>query len=384
VALLIFNKVLKGIQDPGVLRQHTLDDRLLAALEWLKRASQVVGGQGISKGYDLLRVRWFPPYPETTGYTVPTLINATRLLGQTEWRDFAMRQASYLLGQVTREGGVFYWEREAGRPPRPVVFDTGQVLFGWLAAYREGGGDRFLAAAARSGDWLAGCQDSAGLWREYQHLGVPKVIDARVAWALLELHRLTGQPAHLTAAIRQLDWVLTQQQEDGWFENCAFTLREDPFTHTIAYTAEGLFRSGELLGEERYLAAGKKTADRLLQLQRPDGSLASAYAPGWRVGEASSCLTGDVQMSGLWLALWSRYRQPEYRAASVKALEFVCRTQDMDTGNRNVRGGIGGSHPIYGRYERFKYPEWAAKFFIDAILRHKATAGGRLDELLPG
>ncbi|NMB68037.1 MAG: terpene cyclase/mutase family protein [Chloroflexi bacterium] len=378
---LLFEKLVTRIDDRPA---RSLDEHLQAALGWLQRASQAVEGQGISKGYDLLRSRWFPAYPETTGYTVPTLINAARILNQEEWRAFAHRQAEFLLGQVTEEGGVVYWDRQGGQPPLPVVFDTGQVLFGWLAAYRDGGDRRFLEAAARSGDWLVRHQDEAGMWKKYQHLGVYKVIDARVAWALLELHRLTTQTEHKAAALRHLDWVLAQQDADGWYRHCAFTPQEDPFTHTIAYTAEGLYRSGELLGEERYIAAGQKTADRLLQLQRADGSLASTYASGWRASDSSSCLTGNAQMSDLWQALWLRTGQPEYQRAADKSLEFVRRTQDLSTPNRDVRGGISGSHPIYGRYERFKYPEWAAKFFIDAILRHKAAETGRLDELLPG
>ena len=47
---------------------------------------------------------------------------------------------------------------------------------------------------------------------------------------------------------------------------------------------------------------------------------------------------------------------------------FVARTQNIATNNSNIRGAIAGSHPIFGSYERFKYPNWAAKFFIDALL----------------
>jgi hypothetical protein len=384
VDLLLLKKLITPLQGSEAPLRHSLDDHLMAALQWLKRASQAVEGQGISKGYDLLRSRWFPAYPETTGYTVPTLINAARILGQEEWRQFAHRQAEFLLGQVSEEGGVFYWNQQSGRQPEPVVFDTGQVLFGWLAAYQDHGDERFLKAAARSGDWLAKHQDPEGMWKKYQHLGVYKVIDARVAWALLELNRLTGEPAHRTAAVSHLDWVLSQQMEDGWYRNCSFTPQEDPFTHTIAYTAEGLVRSGELLGEQRYVDAGKKTADQLLRLQRPDGGLAGTYAAGWQPSDSTSCLTGNVQMSELWLVLWLRYRQAEYLSASRKALEFVCKTQDLDTSNPNVYGGISGSYPVYGKYERLKYPEWAAKFFISAILWQKAVEADRLAELLPG
>ena len=31
-------------------------------------------------------------------------------------------------------------------------------------------------------------------------------------------------------------------------------------------------------------------------------------------------------------------------------------------------GGIKGSFPVYGRYAPLQYPNWATKFFIDALL----------------
>ena len=32
------------------------------------------------------------------------------------------------------------------------------------------------------------------------------------------------------------------------------------------------------------------------------------------------------------------------------------------------RGGVAGSAPFYGRYQRFPYPKWAAKFYGNAFL----------------
>ena len=43
-------------------------------------------------------------------------------------------------------------------------------------------------------------------------------------------------------------------------------------------------------------------------------------------------------------------------------------SQDLDTDNHDVCGGIKGSHPVWGAYSPFTYPNWAAKFFIDALL----------------
>jgi hypothetical protein len=330
------------------------------------RACAASGDGGISKGYDLLRGRWSPSYPETTGYTIPTLLNTATALERPTLRTFALSLADYLLTCATPEGGVAHW---ASAQPYPIVFDTGQVLFGWLAAFDASADECYLQAATRAGDWLVSVQDASGSWRAHQHLGVEKVIDTRVAWALLALHRHTNRDAHRLAAIRNLDWAVQQQDADGWFRHCAFTEKEYPFTHTLAYTAEGLFECGQLLGDSRYVEAGRSTADALLARQRPDGSLASTYGPGWRATSRSSCLTGNCQMARLWLRLHETVGGRAYFEAAVEAIGFVARTQRLKTSHSSVRGAIAGSRPIYGRYERFKYPNWAAKFFVDALLQ---------------
>ena len=41
---------------------------------------------------------------------------------------------------------------------------------------------------------------------------------------------------------------------------------------------------------------------------------------------------------------------------------------DIKTKTKAVRGAIQGSFPIYGRYCPYAFPNWGAKFFIDASL----------------
>lgn len=352
------------------LAQNVIQTRLQATLDWIERAQRASGDGGISKGYHSIRRRWFPSYPETTGYTIPTLLNAAEVLDAAELRSLARILADYLLKAAKPEGAVAHW---ADPSSQPVVFDTGQVMFGWLAAYSASREARYLEAATRAGNWLAAIQDSSGAWTRYQHLGVVKTIDARVAWALLELYQHTKQAAHRRAAVRNLEWVLRQQDSDGWFRNCAFRDGEDPFTHTLVYTAEGLFEAGCLLNEERYVNAAVRTADSLLTRQRADGWLASTYGSAWRATSRSSCLTGNCQASRLWLRLFTLRDKPAYAAAAKRAILFVSRTQKLDATDPGVQGGIAGSAPFYGRYERFTYPNWAAKFYADALLTWQVT-----------
>ena len=355
------------------LAESVTRQRLKAALDWIGNAQRASRDGGISKGYHAIWRRCSPSYPEKNGYTIPNLLNAAIAMDQPDLKILALKLADYLLSAATPEGAVVHW---ANSSSQPIVFDTGQVLFGWLAAYSASQEARYLEAATRAGNWLVGIQASSGAWTTHQHLGVVKTIDSRVAWALLELYRFTKQDAHRRAAMLNLEWVLSQQDSDGWFRHCAFRDGEDPFTHTLVYTAEGLFESGCLLSEARYVNAAVRTADALLERQRADGWLASTYGSGWRATSHSSCLTGNCQASRLWLRLFTLRDNPAYAEGAERAILFVSRTQKLRAANPGVRGGIAGSAPFYGRYERFTYPNWAAKFYADALLTLQVTENG--------
>lgn len=355
--------------------------RATASLEWLRLAHDRSTDGGIPKAYDLLRRRWAPSYPETTGYTIPTLLNAAVMLEQEGLIPFGLTLAEHVLRAATLEGGVRHW---TGRDPKPIVFDTGQVIFGWLAAHDLTQDARFLQAALRAGEWLVSAQDPSGAWLQYQHLDVAKVIDTRVAWALLELDRRSARAEFRRAAERSLDWALRYQVEDGWFQQAAFVDGKDPYTHTLAYAAEGFLESGLRLQEIRWVAAARRTADAALAVLRPDGWLAGTYARGWQPSSRWCCLTGNCQFALLWLRFYEITKDLAYLKAAQRSAAWVLPTQSLTASNAARRGAIPGSRPLYGAYERFKYPNWATKFFLDLILQFLVLKEGRQSLLYVG
>ncbi len=346
---------------------QSLQTHAKAALCWIERAVDITNDGGISKGFDLLRGEWFPSYPETTGYTIPSLLNASQVYQDKNILDMAYNLANYELEQSTSDGGIAHWNPDGNAIP--IVFDTGQVIFGWLACYLHNQDEQFLHAAIRSANWLCSIQDRTGAWKNNQYLGVPKVIDTRVSWALLELFEITQNETYRHAAIRNTCWAIEQQDSSGWFHQCAFRLEDDPYTHTLAYTTEGLLECGVLLDDSRLISAARKTADSMMHIQRSDGSLAGIYGKDWSHPSSWSCLTGNCQMARIWLRFYQFTGEAAYLDAGKKAILFVASIQDIKTKNANLYGGIPGSQPLWGAYERFKLPNWAAKFFIDAILQ---------------
>jgi uncharacterized protein YyaL (SSP411 family) len=350
---------------PGASRGEHLD----AAMHWLALAQDQAGNGGVSAGFG--RRGWRPDYPETTGYIIPTFIEHARTGGGEAFLHRARRMGEYELG-VQGEGG---WIPGGYAHPRfPCVFDTGQVIFGWLALHRETGQPEYLVAARRAGTWLLSVQAGDGSWPTHDHAGSARAYHARVAWALIELGLATSESRFAAAARAQLDWVLGRQHDNGWFGRAELRGQPFPVTHTIAYTVRGLLESGAALREERYLAAARKTADALERHRWSDGSLSGAFDAAWRPQVGWRCLTGCAQVSIVWLRLYELGADARYLAAAQHANTFLCRTQTLGT-RTAVRGAIKGSWPFYGRYERFSYPNWATKFFADALMLERRLVG---------
>jgi rhamnogalacturonyl hydrolase YesR len=363
-------RALVAVRGPIRHRQplQDLDRHRDLAVNWLLTAHAVGSDGGVPAFYDLLRDVWMPSYPETTGYVVPTLLKHAKNHGREDVRRVGLEMAEYLLQAQTPAGGICGWTADSP----PYVFDTGQVLFGWLAALQETGHERYRDALVRSADWLVTHQEPGGYWLQYQYGGHVKVWDVRVAWPLLVVGRALDQPTYRAAGRRCLDWALTHQENDGWFRHNSLKPGRPAVTHTIAYTVEGFLESGLLCGDERYVQAARRAANALLTRQHPDGRLSAYWSPGWLPLGRSSCLTGNAQMALCWLRLHWYTGDERYMEAGQRALAFVASTQCLDSQWPPVRGAIAGSWPVWGPYLRWCYPNWATKFFLDALLLYQA------------
>ena len=214
-------------------------------------------------------------------------------------------------------------------------------------------------------------QDPDGAWRRhgsrYARAGV-NVYDARTAWGLLEASDVTGDPRHRQAARRNLEYVLTRQRPNGWFEECCLDDDRRPLLHTVAYAMEGLLEAGLALDDAPLIEAARRAADALLRLQRADGGLAGRFDAEWRPAARWSCLTGDAQTAIVWLRLGRATGAGRYVESARRLNRYLMGTQDLTARDDGVRGGIPGSEPIRGEYAPYEYPNWAAKFFADALL----------------
>src|SRR5215471_5923374 len=80
-------------------------------------------------------------------------------------------------------------------------------------------------------------------------------------------------------------------------------------------------------------------------------------------------------MALIWMHMYAEHGDPRLLNAALKSIDMVKAAQAMDAPNPGVQGGIAGSQPVWGDYISHAFPNWAAKYFVDALLaKEKALA----------
>ena len=307
-------------------------------------------------------------YPETTGYIIPTFILAAEVLARPELNERARRAADWLCSIQRPDGG---WQGGRVGEDRPsIVFNTAQVIRGMLAICAQGNAPAHLASARMAGDWIVSVQEQDGSWARHNFLGASRVYDSYVDAPLLHLSELTGDPGYRRAAVLNLEWVLSCQQPNGWFANADNTIKHNdrPISHTLAYTLDGLLEAYGSTQDQRYLLAARKAADALLVGFLKEGRTAGRYDGRWRGSEAS-ITTGCAQLAIVWSRLARIIGEDRYAQGASAMVQWLMAVQRLsDVGPAGAQGGVTGSYPLWGRYEKFAFPNWAQKYFADALL----------------
>ncbi|MGH8278676.1 MAG: hypothetical protein ACRETQ_03810 [Gammaproteobacteria bacterium] len=350
---------------------HGLD----AAAEWLARAQDASGCGGVSAFYDTGKSQWADAYPETTGYIIPTLYRYTRLTGKGTFRERASRMAAWESDIQLPDGAVRAGTLDAPQAI-PTIFNTGQVLLGWLAAWQETADARYRDSAVRAADWLVGAQDPDGAWRRFASPFASHTLNTyntRVAFALAQAGKVLAEPRYVDAAVRNVEWALTQMHPNGWLENNDLEDNSRPLTHTIAYATRGILEVGLIAANDTFVDAAARIARAAAQCQRGDGALPGRLDANWRAAARWTCVTGNTQMAIVWQRLAGATGDRFGLPVAEKAISFSLSVQNLDSKDDGVRGGLPGSHPLKGGYMKYRYPNWAAKFFMDALMLQMGT-----------
>ena len=352
----------------------TLRNALEQALRWLALAQDRSGAGGVAS-YEFYG--WTAGYPEVTGYIIPTMWDCRHALDRADLGDRAVRMADWEL-DIQRENGG--WEGGVeGENQQPLVFNTGQVMRGLLRTHAEAGERRYLDAAVRAADWIAGMQEEDGSWTRANYRGLKRVYDSYVSAPLARAAEVTGNAAYADAAIRNCEFVLRQQRESGWFDLCDNSpfFVDAPVTHAIGYTIDGLLETGDLVGRNDFVAAATRAAEGIMGAISASGRLPGRLDERWQPRVRWVCLTGSAQIGIVFLKLHERTGEPHYLDAARRLADFLLYAQRLNSIGTTRSGALSGSYPVWGPYAPFKYPCWATKYLVDLLLMLERRYGER-------
>ena len=289
-------------------------------MDWFRQ--HMVAGQGI-----IVHTKELVPYPEVTGYFVPTLY---------QWgeQDLARTCTRWLLS-IQLPDGAF-----PAPDGVPYTFDTGQVMRGLCAALSDM--DDIEAPLRRACDWVVKqvapdgrlTTPSTELWTGIAN----DLIHTYVLPPLAEAGKLLGVAEYVDSA--QFVLAYYQKQEA--------LVPFNRLSHFHAYAMEALCELGELELARRGMADVERC-------QRRDGSIPAYPDVDW------VCSTGMAQYAVVWYALG---KKPQADLA-IRYLEKI----------QNRSGGFYGSYGNGAKYIPGAEISWAVKYFLDAYLLQMGGEG---------
>jgi hypothetical protein len=347
-----------------------------AAITWLMRSIAACNGRGSAKAYRIFD-GWMPPYPETSGYIIPTLLELERAELMPGARHTTETIAVWLVNLQAANGG--FRGGELGSGLDFDVFDTGMILLGFTALMHYGTNVQIEGAARRAAAFLLDSLDDSGCFVRHLSHGIVHAYNVRAAWGLVAYGKLTGLENFVQGGVANARWTVAQQNDLGFYRNNRFKPLKNANTHGIAYVMQGLIQIYKLTGEQALLDSVIRCASALADLYKSENWLAGEIAEDWTFSSHHVCLTGYSQMALVLDDLFRLTERDTWRRTSRSLVDQVSCTQELSEPWQPWYGGIAGSFPIFGSYAPFQYPNWATKFFIDALLSRQSLEVGNLD-----
>ncbi len=168
--------------------------------------------------------------------------------------------------------------------------------------------------------------------------------------------------------MKNLNWALKQKNKNFWFKNNIFFVNENPLLHFISYTIRGFLEAGIIMEDDSLKQVALEASLKLLNYYKKYGILLACFNSNWVSHDFYSCLTGVAQLSIIWLKLYEIYKNKKFLVNAIKLNNYLKSKQVIDNRYKDIDGAIKGSDPIWGTYMNFLFPNWATKFFCDALL----------------
>lgn len=274
------------------------------------------------------------PYPEVTGYYIPSLI-------RWGYRELAVQYANWLMDIQKTDGSWYDTDDQSA-----YIFDSAQILKGLLAIWDIYPDKNHLEKAIRDGvNWILSCMTSEGrlvtpdetCWGSDEDT-CSELIHTYCLSPIIEAGKRLDNDEYIQKAHLSLEYYKRR------YENKI--LNFSLLSHFYAYVVEAMLDLGEV-------DMARQAMKNIEKYQKTSGAVPAYNNVDW------VCSTGLFQLS----LIWFRLGDEEH---GNKAFEYACKLQ-------NESGGWFGSYISEDNPEETNtyFPNqeisWANKYFLDAL-----------------
>lgn len=276
------------------------------------------------------------PYPEVTGYYIPTLLNWG-------YKDLSLKFARWLCEIQNEDGSWNSPDNSAA-----YVFDSAQVLKGLLAVEKYD--ESVLTSIKKGCDWLISNVNLEGrlltpvqdAWGDGK--ACSELVHLYCLTPLIEADEVLGKKEYTQYAEKILAYYRNKNMKE--------ILDFGFLSHFYAYVMEALVDLGEI-------GLAKKAMMNLEQYQKRNGIIPAYKNVNW------VCSTGMFQLALVWYKLGDLER-------GNKIFDCACKLQNESGGwYGSYAGNFLGKLGIGSRNVPKYFPKaeisWAAKYYLDAL-----------------
>lgn len=314
---------------------------------------------------------WSNPYPETTGYIIKTFDCLIEDFNYKSLETYSNEMGEWLLS-IQNSDGSFQGGLYSLNNSTKSVFNTAQILIGLRSRFEISNDKRFLYSGIKATKWITEQIDENGLIlnNAYQQGFMPSYY-TRVCWPMLLFsEHFTNTTNNKIKKV--LDLISSRQLDNSFIKQSGFKPNKPAFLHTIAYTIRGFLESSDYFTDGCYFDKAELLSEKLLNIHGITKRLNGEYDKNFKYKRKYRCLTGEAQIAIIWLKIYQKNYDARYLNAALKIIDNL--SKEIPKSNLLLKsGGLAGSKPYYEKYMRLRQPNWASKFYIDAIIEREKS-----------
>ena len=182
------------------------------------------------------------------------------------------------------------------------VFDTGQVLRGLIEYFKISKNKNILQNIKNCADFICSSEiENSGRFAS-KNLAKNSIkyidndtVNIYVALPLAQVSEYFNDLKYKDLSKRILNYTISKQNQNGYFENADFYSKDNTLTHNIGYIVEGLIETSLYLSEKAVYDKVNITLNKLSEIIDKNKDLNSRYDNNF-IGQ-EICITGSAQIA---------------------------------------------------------------------------------------